>query len=251
MRQNSLGIIITIVSLALTSLCCIGGFGIVGLSTYLRTTSAPEPIYPEPRYAPEPPPPPPRPIAGSTPSAAAATGTLAITADNAMRGPEAAPVTIHIASDFQCPFCARVEPTLAQLDAANPGQIRWVWHDYPLPFHQNAMPAAEAAREVRRQLGDTAFWSFHDMLFENSRSLDIATIERLAGTLPGMDVTVLHDALVTHRHEAAIRADMAAVDAATPSGSVGTPCFLINGTWLRGAQPLASFQTAVDQARGR
>ena len=44
-----------------------------------------------------------------------------------------------------------------------------MWHDYPLPFHQDAMPAAEAAREVRAQRGDAAFWAFHDMVFEHQR----------------------------------------------------------------------------------
>jgi protein-disulfide isomerase len=177
------------------------------------------------------------------------TGSLAIT-NNPTRGPAGAPITIHVVSDFQCPFCARVEPTLAQLDAANAGQIRWVWHDYPLPFHQNAMPAAEAAREVRRQLGDEAFWRFHDLVFENSRTLDGPTLERLASTMPGLDLAAFNTAMRSRQHEVAIRADMAAVEAAS-SGSIGTPRFLINGQWLSGAQPLSAFQAAVDGARTR
>jgi protein-disulfide isomerase len=249
MRQNPLALVATIVSLAMSGICCIAGAGFVLFTMMVRTSTAPEPTYveapayPPPTYAPTPPP---RPATAE----AAATGSLAI-ADNATRGPAGAPVTIHVVSDFQCPFCSRVEPTLGQLDAANAGQIRWVWHDYPLPFHQNAMPAAEAAREVRRQLGDEAFWRFHDMLFENNRSLDGATIERLAGTMPGLDLAAFRSAMASHQHEAAVRADMAAVDAAVASGSVGTPCFLINGQWLRGAQPISRFQEAVDGARAR
>jgi protein-disulfide isomerase len=249
MRQNPLALVATIVSLAMSGICCIAGAGFVLFTMMVRTSTAPEPTYveapayPPPTYAPTPPP---RPATAE----AAATGSLAI-ADNATRGPAGAPVTIHVVSDFQCPFCSRVEPTLGQLDAANAGQIRWVWHDYPLPFHQNAMPAAEAAREVRRQLGDEAFWRFHDMLFENNRSLDGATIERLAGTMPGLDLAAFRSAMTSHQHEAAVRADMAAVDAAVASGSVGTPCFLINGQWLRGAQPISRFQEAVDGARAR
>jgi protein-disulfide isomerase len=249
MRQNPLALVISIASLAITGLCCVFGFGFAGFATYLRSSAAEE-VRPEPYYAP-----PPTPVAPIAPMPAAATpastGTLAIGPDNATRGPATAPITIHVASDFQCPFCARVEPTLAQLDAQNPGQIRWVWHDYPLPFHTNAMPAAEAGREVRRQLGDDGFWRFHDMLFENSSSVDAATIERLAGGMPGLDLAAFRQAMTTHTHQAAIRADMAAVEGATSSGSVGTPCFLINGVWLRGAQPLAAFQGAVDQARAR
>ena len=252
MRDNPLALVATVVSLALSGICCLEGAGFV-LFTMMVRSSAPDspPTYVEaPAYPPPPTYTPPPPSAPSGPTAAVATGSLTI-ADNATRGPAGAPITIHVVSDFQCPFCSRVEPTLGQLDAANAGQIRWVWHDYPLPFHQNAMPAAEAAREVRRQLGDEAFWRFHDVLFENNRSLDPATIERLATTMPGLDASAFRSAMSTHQHEAAVRADMAAVDAAVSSGSVGTPCFLINGQWLRGAQPLARFQEAVDGARAR
>jgi predicted DsbA family dithiol-disulfide isomerase len=102
-----------------------------------------------------------------------------------------------------------------------------------------------------RQLVDEAFWRFHDVLFENNRSLDAATIERLATTMPGLDLAAFRSAMSSHQHEPAVRSDMAAVDAAVASGSVGTPCFLINGQWLRGAQPIARFQEAVDAARAR
>jgi protein-disulfide isomerase len=251
MRQNPLALVATIVSLAMSGICCVAGMAFVLFTTVMRGTSTPEPIYAEaPVYAPPPTYVPPVRPAPSGVTGDVATGSLAI-ADNATRGPVGAPITIHVVSDFQCPFCSRVEPTLAQLDAANAGQIRWVWHDYPLPFHQNAMPAAEAAREVRRQLGDEAFWRFHDALFENNRSLDASSIEQLASATPGLDMAAYRTAMQSHQHEAAVRADMAAVDAAVSSGSVGTPCFLINGQWLRGAQPLARFQEAVDGARAR
>jgi protein-disulfide isomerase len=250
-QQNPLSLVITLASIAISGLCCLFG---VGFSMYMSfaarsAATAPPAAYAPPSYAPPAYPTPayPTPVAAPTPELPATTVQLAITADTPTRGPENAPITIHVVSEFQCPFCARVEPTLAQLDAANPGRIRWVWHDYPLAFHANAMPAAEAAREVRRQLGDAAFWRFHDMLFENQRDLSAPTLERLAGQMPGLDLGAFRSALATHVHEPAIRAAMAQVQAAQGGGSVGTPCFLIQGRWLRGAQPLASFQSAIDQ----
>lgn len=250
MQQNPLALVIGISSLVVSALCCVSGMALSGFMFY-RQSSEPVAVYEPPMYAPPPTPVPAYQPPPSRPTApAGAPAFLAILPDSPTRGAEGAPVTIHIVSDFQCPFCARVEPTLAQLDASNAGRIRWVWHDYPLPFHQNAMPAAEAAREVRRQLGDAAFWRFHDMLFENSRDLSPQTIERLAGATPGLDQGAFQRAVASHQHEAAIRADMAQVDSAV-GGGVGTPCFLINGQWLRGAQPLTAFQTAVDQAAPR
>ncbi|MBK8593896.1 MAG: thioredoxin domain-containing protein [Sandaracinaceae bacterium] len=67
-------------------------------------------------------------------------------------------------SDFQCPFCARLNPTVEQLMRAYPTQLRVVWRNLPLAFHPNAMPAAEAAMEASAQGGDRAFWQMYDLL---------------------------------------------------------------------------------------
>ena len=64
------------------------------------------------------------------------------------RGPADALVTIAMFSDFQCPFCSRVEPTIARLVETYGDDIRVVWRNNPLPFHDRATPAAEAAMEA-------------------------------------------------------------------------------------------------------
>ena len=51
-----------------------------------------------------------------------------------VRGPAQAPITVVLFSDFECPFCGRVETTLAALEAAYPGKIRLVWKNFPLEF---------------------------------------------------------------------------------------------------------------------
>ena len=66
-----------------------------------------------------------------------------------MWGNRNAPVTIVVFSDFQCPFCSRVEPTVDQIKATyGKDKVRIVWKNSPLPFHPNAKPAAEAAQGV-------------------------------------------------------------------------------------------------------
>jgi len=74
--------------------------------------------------------------------------------DSPVRGPADALVTIIESSDFECPFCKRVGPTLKQLEQAFPGKLRFAFKHNPLPFHQNALPAALAAEEARAQKGD-------------------------------------------------------------------------------------------------
>ena len=85
-----------------------------------------------------------------------------------MWGKRDAPVTIVQYSDFQCPYCSRVEPTMDQVKSTyGPDKVRIVWKNYPLPFHQNAKPAAEAAQGVFALGGNDAFWKWHDTDFKN------------------------------------------------------------------------------------
>jgi hypothetical protein len=122
-----------------------------------------------------------------------------------------------------------------------------VWRDYPLPFHQNAMQAAEAAREVFAQRGNDAFWRFHDLLFAHQRDggLERPGLEQYA-TQVGVDIGRFRSALDQHTHQAAIRADIAAADAT--GADMGTPATFVNGVLVSGAQPFAAFQTAIDAA---
>jgi hypothetical protein len=125
--------------------------------------SYPAPSYPAPSYPP--------PSAPSRPSSGDRF-VLPVPAVAPSRGPLSAPLVIQMFSDFQCPFCSRVEPTVARILASYPTEVRVVWRHYPLAFHANAMPAAEAASEVFAQVGDAGFWPYHDLLFENQRELE-------------------------------------------------------------------------------
>ena len=168
---------------------------------------------------------------------------LATPADAPSIGATTAPVVLQVFSDFECPYCARVEPTLAALREHYAERLRVVWRDFPLPGHEHAMPAAEAAREVRAQRGEAAFWRFHDGLFARQGELTREVLEALAAPLE-VDVARLREALDDHRHVAAIRADMAAIQAT--GVRFGTPAFFINGHFLAGARPAAEFRARID-----
>jgi protein-disulfide isomerase len=157
------------------------------------------------------------------------------------RGPKNAPVTIVEWSDFQCPFCGRVEPTLKQVMDQYPGKVRIVWKNQPLPFHPNAMPAAEAAMAAYEQ-GNDKFWAFHDKFFENQNSLSPAFYETTAKDA-GLDVSKWKSSVDAHRAQATIQAEMAAGSAL---GANGTPTFFINGHKLVGAMPFDSFKQVID-----
>src|SRR5438876_8952995 len=90
-------------------------------------------------------------------------------------GAKDALVTIVQFSDFQCPFCSRVEPTMTQILKTYEGKVRVAWKDLPLPFHQNALPAAIVARVAGEE---GKFWQMHEKLFANQQALDRPSLEK-------------------------------------------------------------------------
>jgi protein-disulfide isomerase len=157
-----------------------------------------------------------------------------------MKGAKDAPVTIAQWSDFQCPFCSRVEPTISKVMEEYKGKVRVVWHDLPLPFHPNALPAAVAARAAADQ---GKFWEMHDKIFADQAHMDRATYEKYAGEL-GLNMAKFKAALDENKGKEAIEADSAA---GGKIGARGTPAFFINGKFLSGAQPFESFKAKIDE----
>ena len=157
------------------------------------------------------------------------------------RGPKTALVTVVEFSEFQCPYCKRVEPTLKQLRTEYGDKLRIVWKDMPLPFHARAVPAAIAAREARAQKGDAGFWDMHDLLFDapNLEESDILTAAKLAG----LDAPRMNRALAQGLYKKAMSADE---DDADDVEATGTPHFFINGRRLVGAQPIEKFRELID-----
>jgi protein-disulfide isomerase len=165
---------------------------------------------------------------------------VAIRPDDPVKGVAAAPVTVAIFSDFQCPFCSRVEPTLKQIEDSYKGQVKFVWKHQPLPFHPNAMPAAMAAEAAREQ---GKFWQMHDKLFENQQALSPENYDKWAKEI-GLDVPKFKAAVASGKFKARIEEDMAQ---GQRIGANGTPTFFINGEKLVGAQPFENFKQVIDR----
>jgi protein-disulfide isomerase len=152
-------------------------------------------------------------------------------------------VTVIEFSDFQCPYCSRVEPTIKGLRDKYGDKIRFVWKDEPLPFHPRAEPAAELTREARAEKGNDGFWKAHDKLFENQKSLNDEDLFKYAGEL-GLDVAKVKAAIANHTYKKDIDAD---ADIAEDFQANGTPHFFVNGRRLVGAQPQEKFEKIVDE----
>jgi protein-disulfide isomerase len=155
------------------------------------------------------------------------------------KGPATAPVTIVEFSDFQCPFCTRVNPTLKQVQDTYGDKVRIVFKHNPLPFHQKAPLASEATLAAGEQ---GKFWEMHDKLFANQQKIDRPDLEQYATEL-GLDLAKFKAALDSKKFKAEVDADLAL---GTKVGARGTPNFFINGVQLTGARPFDQFKTEID-----
>lgn len=163
--------------------------------------------------------------------------------DDPVNGVENAPVTIIEFSDFECPFCARfVEQTLPQIkeNYIKAGKVKLVFRDFPLPFHQNAKKAHEAAECADEQ---GKYWEYHDLLFKNYQSLIVENLKKYAQEMK-LDVAKFNECLDSGRMGAEVEKDLR--DGAN-YGVSGTPTFFINGIELVGAQPYSAFAEIIEQ----
>jgi protein-disulfide isomerase len=156
------------------------------------------------------------------------------------KGPAGAAVTVAGFSEFQCPFCLSVVPTLKELEETYKDRVRFVWKHLPLVgIHKNAMGAAIAAEAARNQ---AKFWEYHDKLFANQERLEPDDLSRYAREL-GLDLARFEKDRSDPGLKAKVQADMAE---ATALGVKSTPTFFINGRIVRGAMPFETFAALID-----
>ena len=149
-------------------------------------------------------------------------------------------VTIVMWTDYQCPYCARVQTTLEALRKEYGNDLRLVHKNNPLGFHKQAMPAAIAAVAAGRQ---GKFWEMNDKLFANNKQLEREDFIRHAKKLK-LNVRRFKKDLKDESIEQGIKRDQ---QQGITLGARGTPAFFINGRFLSGAQPFESFKVVIDE----
>jgi predicted DsbA family dithiol-disulfide isomerase len=156
------------------------------------------------------------------------------------KGPENAPVTIVEFSDFECPYCGGMFPTLQQVMKTYSQQVRLVYRQFPLTnIHRYAQKAAEASLCAHEQ---GKFWEFHDSMFANQRELSIADLKQRAVDMK-LDTAAFNQCLDSSRHATAIQVD---IQEGSRHGVTGTPALFINGRLLSGNQPYAEIQQVIE-----
>ena len=157
-----------------------------------------------------------------------------------VQGPASAPITIVEFSDFQCPFCSRLIPTLDQVKKKYGDKVRIVFRQFPLPMHQNAQKAAEAGLCANDQ---GKFWEMHDAMFADQQGLAVDALKAKA-TKIGLKADQFNACLDSGKHADEVKKDLAAGSAA---GVNGTPAMFVNGRFISGAVPLDEITKVIDE----
>lgn len=161
--------------------------------------------------------------------------------DAPSRGPTDAWVTIVEFADYQCPFCGRVESTLAQVRERYGDDVRVVFQHQPLPFHTRAMEAAVAVECAGEQ---GLLWQMHDTLFARQNELRDG-VPALADGVTGLEWGRFATCTEGEAARTRVSEDQRVAER---FGARGTPSFFVNGKSLVGAQPLDAFVRAIDAA---
>lgn len=167
--------------------------------------------------------------------------------DHIIGSPDAKIVLIEY-SDFQCPFCSRVDPTLKQIVQEGKGDIAWVYRHLPLEsIHPQARPAALASECVAEQLGNSGFWQFADRIFADQSKMSAAYYVQVAGEL-GADKAKFNACVAADTYASRIDAD---IQEAMQNGGQGTPYTVVytkkKQAGVSGALPYELFMSVINQ----
>ncbi|HKC63612.1 MAG TPA: thioredoxin domain-containing protein [Pyrinomonadaceae bacterium] len=148
------------------------------------------------------------------------------------RGGLNAKVTLDEYGDYQCPPCGALYPELKTLEKDYGDQVRFVFHQFPLPtVHKHAELAARAAEAAGLQ---GKFWEMHDMLYQNQLSWSIAEDARPVfiqyAQMLGLDVDRFTRDLDSYEVKSRVDID---VERGKSLGVQGTPTVFINGRQLK------------------
>ncbi len=181
--------------------------------------------------------------AGTIPTENKLANFAALLDDDDVKGDENAPVTIIEFSDYECPYCAKFyADTYKQIEEKyiKTGQVKFVFRDFPLSFHQNAQKAAEAAECAGEQ---GKYYEMHNKLFEEGVQGGVVGFKKYAREM-GLNSASFDLCLDLNKAAAEVKKDM---QDGQVHGVRGTPAFFINGQQLSGAQPFSVFEQIIEQ----
>jgi protein-disulfide isomerase len=202
--------------------------------------------------------------AGGTPAGTTAvtltapltTTPIALASDRTL-GEAAAPVTLEIWSDFQCPVCGEFARTVEPVIIARyvpAGTLRIVQHDAafqgaksPHPFDESV----EAGAAARCAADQGRYWPFYDWTFANQSGENLGAFAagrlKSIATAAGLDVPTWQACVGTGQQQAAVRSE---TSQSVAHGVNATPTMILNGQTIVGLRSVAQLSALIDAAAG-
>jgi protein-disulfide isomerase len=186
---------------------------------------------------------------GNQPAPATVVQMVPVNAGDPIKGNTQDPlITIVEFSDFQCPFCSRVNPTIDQIMKSKEygDKVRIAFKQTPLPFHKEAPIAHEAALAANEQ---GKFWEYHDALFAKQKEMKANAgnmnqwLEGIAQEV-GLNMSKFKSSLESGKYKAQLKADQ---ELGAKVGARGTPNFFVNGVQVVGAKPFPAFDSVIKE----
>jgi protein-disulfide isomerase len=167
----------------------------------------------------------------------------------ASKGPETAPVTVVVFSDFQCPYCRRLADILRDVSAGEQNnQLRVVFHHLPLSIHAWARRAAEAAACAQLQ-SSRAFWPIHDYLFAHQDEITPENLKQksnaFAKDVEGLNFSEFENCEENQMSLGLVLRDM---NLASANNITATPTLFINGRRVQGIKNASELRQLIADA---
>ena len=154
-------------------------------------------------------------------------------------------------SDFQCPFCKRVQSTLDNLREQYPTEVQFGYRHFPLNFHKEAKYMAESV-ECAREQGN--FWELQKLLYADNNAVPRARLHQYAKKAGVKDITRFQVCLKERKYKERVLNDL---QEGTKLGIRGTPAFIlgiydaetrvVHGELLSGAVSEKKFKEAIEK----
>ncbi len=157
-----------------------------------------------------------------------------------------APIVLIEYSDFQCPYCQLIYPTLKQIVSESNGQIAWVMRNFPLyQIHPQAEAAANAAECIAEQAGNTGYWKFADADFNNQSNIGPAFFSQEAQSI-GVNMQQYNACVSAKKYQSLIDSQEQVAEGA---GGNGTPYTIVYGHGqsvpISGALPYSTIMSVI------
>lgn len=147
-------------------------------------------------------------------------------------------------SDFQCPFCQRLDFSLRELQARRPGLVSIRYRHFPLAGHTEAFAAAVAS-ECASEAG--RFTAYTRVLFEKQDSIGQISWSEFAVRAGVSDTIAFGRCRGQPEPAEAVRRDIAV---GRSLGLEGTPAIIVRGRLIVGAVSTDTLEAFLLAARG-